>query len=566
MLAVILAGLAAGSAAASPLLPPLRRPALTLAVLEGILALGILFQIHLFPGQEDRMFAIASLFPEVTLTTHAFTLFVSTLALLFIPTFCMGASFPIAIRLASPAGEPGGGVGRVYAANTVGAILGSLVAGYLLIPRIGTQNSLFLLAAVNVVCAGAASIAAFPRRRILVLLPSAVLLTFLVMTAVRTPPDLLVRSAGTLDSKVSEVIHFHEDTTCTVSITRVPFLSGTFLSLDVNGVNVAGSSPDLVAIQKLQGHLPLLVHGSAKSVLHIGFGSGGTAWAVSRHPIDRLTIAEISPEVLAASNRHFRFINHGVLDDPRVRVVINDGRNHVLATPDKYDVILSDSIHPRYAGNGSLYSEDYFRLCRERLAPGGVVSMWLPIYSLTSRNLEQILRAFVDVFPAATVWYPSSTLNPFLIVLAREDNNPVEVERFRAAYSRPEIRQELAEIGYPEPEDLLADLVVAGRGLAKWLEAVPPHVDDLPSVEYESGRVVSRDGTWFACFADVLSHRTGPAPGLMATTSEGRQSLLETARRASLRTPLLQKHFDLLRDSLRKGGPPLQGAAATLPK
>jgi len=148
-----------------------------------------------------------------------------------------------------------------------------------------------------------------------------------------------------------------------------------YLSLELNGVNVAGTSKELIGTQKLQGHIPLLIHANPKRVLHIGFGSGGTAWAVSRHPVESITIAEISPEVLEISNARLGVVNHGVLRDPRVHAEINDGRNFVLATPEKFDVILSDSIHPRYAGNGSLYTRDYFELCKRRLNPGGVISI-----------------------------------------------------------------------------------------------------------------------------------------------------------------------------------------------
>lgn len=566
MLGVILLGLAAGAAIASPLLPRLSRPAIALALLEAGVAAGVVMQIFLYRGQIDRMFRIASLFHQVTATTHAVTIFASTALLLLLPTLCMGAAFPIAIRLAAPTGEPGEGVGRVYAANTFGAIAGSLAAGFLLIPLLGTQGSLFFLAGLNLVAAAAAAAGAAPAgRRLPAALPALVAALALLPVARSIPPDEVIRSSGMLGGVGAKLLYFKEDTTCSVAVRELPFAAGPALSIEVNGVNVAGSAPDLVAIQKLQGHLPMLVHGSAKSVLHIGFGSGGTAFAVSRHPVESITIAEISPEVLRASDRYFRSINHGVLADPRVRVVIADGRNYVLASKERPDVILSDSIHPRYAGNGSLYSLDYFRLCRARLAPGGVVSMWLPIYSLTEHNLRQIVRAFTDVFPAASVWYPSTTLNPFLIVLARGDDQPLDVDRFRAAWqANPDVAAELAEIGYREPEDLLAEMITTGRALEGWVANTEPHVDDLPSVEYESGRVLNREASWARCFIDLLGHRVNPAAGLRATSDAGRAAILEAGRRAEARTPILRAHVELLRRAV-DSGQKLQGTAAVLP-
>ena len=170
--------------------------------------------------------------------------------------------------------------------------------------------------------------------------------------------------------------------------------SSPSLSLELNGVNVAGTAPDLVTIQKLQAHLPLAFCRSPKRVLHIGFGSGDTAYSVSLHPVSDIRIVEISPGVIGASARYFGEINHGVLSDGRVHLTINDGRNYILAAPGKFDAILTDSIHPRYAGNGSLYTEDYFRLCARRLAPGGVISMWLPMYSVRPDDFRAIVRAF----------------------------------------------------------------------------------------------------------------------------------------------------------------------------
>src|SRR5213075_2790122 len=178
----------------------------------------------------------------------------------------------------------------------------------------------------------------------------------------------------------------------------------------------------------------------------IGFGSGGTAWAVSRHPVDNITIAEISPEVLQVSDAWLGAVNHHVLHDPRVHAEINDGRNYVLATREKFDVILSDSIHPRYAGNGSLYTRDYFELCRKRLTGAGVMSMWLPMYSLTPRNYLQIVRAFHDVFPNTTIWSVPNTPNSFTIEIGRMEEGPLPLDRIAANWT-PAVAQDLAEIG-----------------------------------------------------------------------------------------------------------------------
>ena len=283
------------------------------------------------------------------------------------------------------------------------------------------------------------------------------------------------------------------------------------LSLELNGVNVAGTTPALVGTQKLQGHLPLLIHPQPKKVLHIGFGSGGTAYAVSLHDVvESITIAEISPEVLEASDQYLRQVNEGVLDDPRVQVEINDGRNFVMATPEKFDVILSDSIHPRYAGNGSLYTENYFRLCRDALQPDGVVSMWLPTYSLTTRNYLMIIEAFRRVFPNTTIWYVPNHLNAFTIVIGRTEPGPIPFDRLQAGL-KGAVLDDLAEIGIHDVYDLAGDMLIDPVGVEELTRGIPSHLDDLPSVEYESGRLFDRDGTWLRNFQHLAGAIT-PLP------------------------------------------------------
>jgi spermidine synthase len=341
-------------------------------------------------------------------------------------------------------------------------------------------------------------------------------------------PNSVILNAGMFANRNEKILLFREDVTATVTLRE---LGPGDLSLELNGVNVAGTAGDLIGTQKLQGHIPLLIHPNPKRVLHIGFGSGGTAWAVSRHPVESITIAEISPEVLEVSNARLGAVNHGVLRDPRVHVVINDGRNFVLGSHQTFDVILSDSIHPRYAGNGSLYTRDYFELCRRRLAPGGVISMWLPMYSLTTRNYLQIVRAFRDVFPNTTIWYVPNVPNTFTIVIGRLENGPIPLDRI-AAHWTPPVAQELSEIGMRTPADLLPALMLGPEDVARITNDVPPHIDDLPSVEYESGRVIDRNGTWLQTF-DLLTHNMTPLseaflpmPGIDFATAERKRAQL----------------------------------------
>ena len=245
--------------------------------------------------------------------------------------------------------------------------------------------------------------------------------------------------------------------------------------------------------------------------MHIGFGSGGTAHAVSLHPVDEIRIVEISPAVLAASDRWFRDINHGVLADPRVRAEINDGRNFLLATPRAVRRRALRLDPPALRRQRLALQRGVLPPGRRRLAPGGVVSMWLPMYSLLPSNYAMILRAFANVFPHAAIWYEPSALNSFTVVTGSQA--PAwSSAALTAAFADPRVAGELADIGIARPADLLPLLLVTERELQPWLATVPPHVDDLPAVEYESGALLYRDLPWLGTFTRLLALRPEEPP------------------------------------------------------
>jgi spermidine synthase len=498
MLAIYLSGLAAGSLVGTVLKP--REPRRLLASIQLALGASVILQVIAFPDYQKLLIVVATqLLRARTYMDVLASEAITTIAYLFPPTFLMGLTFAVLLRAAcrSPKTAPRD-AGSVYAANTLGAIAGALVAGFIAIPTLGTQNSLLAASLV----AAAVALLVLPGSWPVRIAPAA-----LFGLALLPQPDGVILSSGPFsDVPRGNVLFYKEDVTATVAVKR--YETPPALSLELNGVNVAGTSAGLVTVQKLQGHLPLLFADRPEKVLHVGFGSGGTAHAVSLHPVSRIRVLEISPEVLEAARRFFPAVNHGVLGDPRLTATINDGRNFILASPETFDVILSDSIHPRYAGNGSLYTEDYFRLCLKRLRPGGVVSMWLPMYSLVPENYRSIVRAFRDVFPYVSIWYPHSVENSFTIVIA----TPEKTVRLRDIATRidasPGVRRDLAEIGADDPAELLSYLMLGPDAVTAWVKDVEPHVDDRPTVEYESGRTLEHLRTWRRIFAELLARRS----------------------------------------------------------
>ncbi len=488
LLAVYLLGLALGSLAVRMLAGRIARPRRALAALQLALGMALALQLVALGFAGSVLAAIPGIF-RVSLTFGGLQMvvFLGVLVLFLPVTLLLGASFPLAADADPGLRHDGEHVGRVSAANTVGGIAGALAAPFLLVPLLGSQGTLLLLAAASL----GVAVALRPSLRRRVVLWGA--LAAVAATGVVLPPDWVLRRAA-LGQGV-ELLELDESVTATVLVKRYEDARGSWLSLELNGVNVAGDSPELLVVQQMQGQIPLLQAGSPRTVLHVGFGSGGTCWAVAQHPVERIDVVEISPEVLRASDRLFPHVNHHVLSDPRVRTILNDGRNYLLATGATYDVILSDSIHPVYAGNSTLYTLEYFRLCREHLNPGGVVSMWLPLYSLDRDSFLRILRAFHEVFPRTAVWHDTTTVNEFTVVTGRVEPGPITVRW--DLLGDPRLAESLRIAGLDTPAALAADLLLGPREVELLVRDVPPHVDDLPVVEYLSGRVLDREGTWY---------------------------------------------------------------------
>lgn len=509
LLGVYLLGLGLGSLVVKGLARRITNPVRVLALTQAAAGLALVIQLVALGHTSSILVTLAT---TLKLGYSFFSIqsaFLLTVAILFLPvTMLFGASFPLAVAADPAPRSPGQHAGTVATANTIGAIVGAVGAPFLLVPLIGCQRTLLLVAVVHLLVA-----MALWRTRTTTLVATVGLIA-VVAHAVILPRDWVLRRAVSDISDSEVLIALEEDIGATVIVKEYDGPKGRWLSLELNGTNVAGSSPALLNVQQLQGHIPLLQVADPRDILHVGFGSGGTCWAVSHHPVDRIDVVEISPRVLTASDHWFEFINHHVLANERVRTILNDGRNYLMATDKKYDAILSDSIHPVFAGNGSLYTLEYFQMCRDHLKPGGVTSMWLPVYSLDTESFLRILSAFHEVFPQTAIWYDRTTPNEFTIVTGKVEAGPITIDWDRL--EDPALAESLAIGGISSAADLEADLLLGPREVAALVADVPPHIDDLPFVEYTAGQTLDRMGTWYENLALLVAVRTRTSPFLDA--------------------------------------------------
>ena len=412
----------------------------------------------------------------------------------------LGASFAIAARLYVGRGRPvGASTGRLYGLNTLGAIAGAIAATAWLIPNLGTQGAVVLLAlaqaavgALTIVLCGR-SVGGWPGR--LVLVSGWVIVLALAcqinrifplaeIYAKQEPGKLLALIEG---SGAAITVHQRTESDRVISI---------------NGVNVAGTNPVLRATQKLQAHLPICLHPAPRSVLQIGFGSGGTCYSVSLHPeVESIEVVELNPDVLRVASEWFGDINHGVLKDPRVRARIADAKSHVASSDQTYDLILSDSTHPRFRGNAALYASDYFADCSRRLRPGGLLSTWLPLYGQSVEDIRGILKSIQSVFPHVQVWYANSEPHENTIVLASQQPIAIDPDRLGLRLAAGPVARDLAEVGFTTTIQVLDFFLLGDRAVADFSRTGRLNTDDHPRLEFLAPRSLRRLQSWAEDFA-----------------------------------------------------------------
>ncbi len=537
MLAIYLLGVTLGAAMMSHYVEKLQHPVLIFALIQFAIAFDLILLINQFGDLAETLAVVTKYIGDKSYAGHILSLFAGILQIIILPTVLFGASFPLAVRLfVKERRILGQEIGVLYAFNTVGNIFGSFCAGFLLLPLIGAQLGLLLTASLNLFIGMylMTRVKIVPLKKALVIVMAPLL--FYSGYAVLTSQNEVIKTAGVFRSggqRRVELLTFEEDIYATITVEERQNVRGTWRQLSMNGVSVAGTSSELFSIQKLQGHLPLLLHHNPKSVLHIGFGSGGTAWAVSRHPVATMTIAEISKGIIRKSSKYFTDVNHNVLQDPRVQVEFTDGRNKVLASREKYDVILSDSIHPRFSGNGSLYTYEYYRLLKNRLKPGGVVSQWLPFYSLTNENFKMIIKSFYHVFPNTSIWFANNTINAYVIVIGKLDEPMIDYAGIEAKLSIPEVAADLKEIHCETPYKILDFFLFANEKVQAFVGAVPLHTDDNMAVEYLSGRALSKSKTSYLNYIELLKYRSSVKDYLVSldTAVENRETIINTLER-----------------------------------
>ena len=512
MLTTFLIGLAGGAALASRLADRIRRPVLMFGMIEAAIGVTSLIGAYLF---NDLPYVFVQLYRWVDSNSFGLLLFARFLIAAFvmiIPTFLLGSLFPLVVRIVSrgkQARATGRTVGDAYAANTVGAIAGSFASGFVLIPWIGLLGSMRLCVALNFAVAAVifvvsrnpqGSKSSRPKRNITATLGVAVSALLILIVVLIEPPwdpevmsSAVYRYAPSLTDKSrndlfdflkrgqGETLFYKEGITATVAVQR----QGGGRVLKVNGKPEASTAGDMPT-QILIGALPLLVRDHTDDVLLIGLGSGVTLGSVEQFPVKRVTCVELEPAVIEAS-RHFEDVNNHPLDDPRLRMVSNDGRNFIYTTDQKFDVIVSEPSNPWVTGVANLFTLEYFKRGAERLKDDGLFSQWLQIYEMAPEDVRTLIATFRAAFPQV---YLFRGAEGDLMLLGSKSERRLDLSVLKSHFDDSRVGADLKRINTTRASDIVSRFYLGPAEVTNLSAGAKLNTDDNALIEFNAPRRV----------------------------------------------------------------------------
>jgi len=418
-----------------------------------------------------------------------------------------GFNFPLAAvviaRQAQQSGEEdrghGAAVGRAYAANTLGAIAGAVLSGFLLIPRLGAFRLVALLALANIAVA-LTLVLLSPGGRAVPIAAAAALAAGIVLAVfsgkldnpgIATFSPYLYYDTSKTHLTVEEwansfdILYARDGLNASISVAA----GEDYLALRTNGKVDAGNRD--VETQLFAGHLGAVFHPAPRRVLVIGFGSGMTVAALSRYPeIEHITCVEIEPGIIEAAPLLER-LNHGVLRDPRVTVVLDDARNFLLTTRDSYDLIVSEPSNPWIAGVAALFTDEYYQAARARLRPGGMLVQWVQGYAIFPDDLLMVMGTVAGQFESVSLWRGEE---PDFLLLARTERSPLTLGRLGGLLHQPGLHDDFDALNISAPEGIVAYHRLDDAGLRRLVAGAPRNTDDNSLLEFHAPRALLKHG------------------------------------------------------------------------
>jgi spermidine synthase len=536
ILAVFLFGLGIGSAAGAAGARKSLRPGILLGWCQFFLTAAIFWTAYML-AESLPYWPI-----DPSLTANAWLNFQLDMArclwALLPATILWGASFPLALAAAARGQDPARLVGGVYAANTVGGIIGGVGFSIILIPSIGTQDSQRLLIAIAA-CGALLMFVMFawqfwkktsPAKIIrgILILAALVFFTAALAKHVHKIPGELVAYGRYMPGRLgeAEMLYVGEGMNNSVAVSR-NYSSGV-RNFHISGKIEASSEPQDIRLQRMLGHIPALVHPHPVSVLIVGCGAGVTAGSFTVQPgIEHITICEMEPLVPHISATYFSAENFGVVTDPRTKIIFDDARHYIFTTHDKFDIITSDPIHPWVKGSATLYTKEYFELVKSHLNPGGIVTQWVPLYESDAAVVKSEIATFFEVFPEGTIWSNDENGKGYdVVLLGQVGETKINLDELAQRLAQPEylaMTKSLDQVGFPSATDLFATYAGNAHDLAPWLADAEINSDRNLRLQYLAGF----RSNWYhsdSIFDEMVKYRKFPDQ-LFTGSDAGKQAV-----------------------------------------
>jgi len=426
--------------------------------------------------------------------SYTFTLFLKGGASVGVVALVLGTVFPFLMKTEEKfAILPGDSLGRLSAVNTVGAILGSFLCGFVFLEAFGMWRTMQFVAAAYLV-AGAVLPWAWEKRDIIAKAVAGA--SLILLLTVLSPVGLPVTSSDPA-LPAERVIEVWEASDCTVAVVATKKYGTTDIDIRINSSYSLGSIGE-VPRQRLQARIPLLIYPDTKSIFFLGLGTGVTAGeSLDRDfgNVKRIVACELAPKVITAAKKYMRDsgygdLTKGLFSDPRAEIFVEDGRHYLMATDEKFDMINADLFLPYRSGAGSLYSKDHFQSAKERLNPGGVFVQWLPLYQITENEFFIITRTMLEVFGQVTLWRHNLESSNVVALVGHHDTSPlpsstIDSRTGKIAAVAGRSCRDLPRLDLPYDQQTVLRFYCGNVTAAKDLFAeYPVNTDNRPLVEY----------------------------------------------------------------------------------
>jgi spermidine synthase len=513
VLAVFLVGLGIGSSVGSSLARSVHRIRLAFGWCQALTVLAMAWSAYMLNGSLPFWPVNPELSTDIWRTFHLDLARASWAV--FPAPLLWGASFPLAIAATVRPGEDSGRVvGTLYAANTLGAIVGSLAASLLLVMWLGSQRALQMLMVAAAISGLIVLLAASKSRAIAVAALVVSVITAMLIQTVPPVPGLLVaygRRMSTMLAGPPEIVYMGEGLNSSVAVSQ---FAGGVTNYHNAGKIQASSLPQDMRLQRMLGHLTTLSPKQARSVLVIGCGAGVTAGAVSVDPtVEQLTIAEIEPLVPEVVSRYFGEFNFNVVSNPKTRVIVDDARHYLLTTHEKFDAITSDPLDPWVKGAAALYTREFWELTKRRLNPGGVVTVFVQLYESSPEAVKSEIATFFEAFPNGVIFGNEFQGEGYdTVLLGQLEPGPIDVAAINRRLSEPEfevVRQSLSEVGFPSAWHLYGSYAGRATELGGYLAGAPINYDRNLRLQYLAGLGLNLRAA-NSIYLDIVQYRKFP--------------------------------------------------------